>query len=232
MGSAKADLQIPPLTDPVIDQGQLINSKDEKILRNLILSFHERGKGQIQVLTLPNLGGLEIEQASIKIVDQWKLGDKKRDDGVLILVAAEERRVRIEVGQGLEGVLPDITAKRIIEDVMIPVFRQANPSQGILIGTFQVMKTIDPSFEEVGASAPAFAPQSSSLFDRYKGLFVLIFVLFMIFGNIFRPRRRSFWGGGFGGGGGWGSGGFGGGGGSSWGGGGGGFSGGGASGSW
>lgn len=201
---AGAQLKVPPLVDPVVDQAGLINSSDRETLREMIRDFHQRGKGQIQVLTLKDLGGVPIEQASIQITDQWKLGDKKRDDGVLILIAAQEHKIRIEVGQGLEGVIPDIKAKHIISDVMSPAFREESPSRGILIGTYQVMKTIDPSYE------PGNAPvedTGSSIFDRYQGLFILLFVIFIIFTNIFRPRRRSFWGG-YGG---WGGGGFGGG---------------------
>ncbi len=234
---AAESLQIPPLTSPVVDQARMMTAEDWATLDALIRDFHQLGHGQIQVLTLPNLAGLPIEQASIQIVDRWKLGDKKRDDGVLILVAAQERRMRIEVGQGLEGVLPDIKAKRIIEDVMVPIFRQGSPSKGILVGTFQVMKTIDPEFnpESVNTGlASDMDSQPESLTDRFPGLFILVFVVFMILMSFLRPRRRSFWGG-YGG---WGGGGFGGGGwgggssGGGWSGGGGGFSGGGASGSW
>lgn len=231
LGSA-AQLQIPALTDPVIDQAGLLTGEDRQVLRQLIFDFHNRGKAQLQILTLQNLGGLPIEQASIQILDRWKLGNQKRDDGVLILVAAQEHRMRIEVGQGLEGVLPDIKAKRIIEDTMVPLFRKASPSQGIVAGTLEVIRTIDPEYSpSVDVPASSGSDGGDGGGNRYEGLFILIFVIIMILGNLFRPRRRTFWGGG-GWGGGWGGGGFGGGSGGGWGGGGGGFSGGGASGSW
>lgn len=231
-----AQLQIPPLTGPVVDEANLIEGRDQRALDQVIREFHQRGKGQIQVLTLRDLGGLSIEQASIQIADQWKLGTAKGDDGVLILIAAQERRMRIEVGQGLEGVLPDVKAKRIISDVMTPLFRQGSPSKGILAGTLYVLTTIDPEFDlKVEGGRESFGPANASVFQKYEGLFFLLFIILMIILNIFRPRRRFL--GGFGGpgpwgGGGWsGGGGFGGGGGG-WSGGGGGFSGGGASGSW
>jgi len=213
---AQAQFQVPALQGPVMDLAQVMTPKDKEIMQNLLRDFHQRGKGQIQVLTLPNLGGLTIEEASIQIADQWKLGDQKRDDGVLLLVGMEERKIRIEVGQGLEGDLPDIKAKQIVSDIMAPFFRQGIPSQGILQGALWIAKTIDPQFQ---SSIPAAEPRvrKVSPWKKYEGLFVLAFVLFMIIGNLFRPRRSSFWGGGGGGG---------------WSGGGGGFSGGGASGSW
>jgi uncharacterized protein len=233
--SQEGKLNLPRLSGPVVDQAGMIQPEHERLLDQLIRAFHQGGKGQIQILTLPNLNGLAIEQASIEVVDLWKLGDQKRDDGVLILVAAQERRVRIEVGQGLEGVLPDALAKRIIEDVMLPVFRTGSPSQGIVVGAYQVMKTIDPAIEAQvdGAASGVMAPRKGkSIADKFEGLFFLLFIIFMIIANIFGPRRRRFyggghWGGGFGGGG-WGGGSGGGG----WSGGGGGFSGGGASGGW
>ncbi len=224
-----SSLQIPPLTDPVMDEARMISAQDQAQIREVILRFNQAGKGQIQVLTLPSLQGIPIEQASIEITDKWKLGQKKRDDGVLILVAAAEKAIRIEVGQGLEGTLPDIKAKQIIADSMIPTFRQKGPSQGILLGVYLVLKTIDPDFQVDENSMQPAQDQSrqGSLFDRFRGLFFLIFIVIMLLSNLFRPRRRTFWGGsGFGG---WGGGGGSGGG---WGGGGGGFSGGGASGNW
>lgn len=232
---AGAQFQVPTLTGPVVDRGNLINPADRAALEQLIRQFHQLGKGQIQVLTVPDLGGIPIEQASIQVTDQWKLGQEKRDDGVLIFVSSGDRRMRIEVGQGLEGILTDLRTKQIIEDVMAPIFRQGSPSKGILFGTFQVMKSIDPSFDPQGvALAAPEGRRSQSLFDRFQGLFFLLFIIFLILSNMVRPRRRSLLGGGFYGGGWGGGGGFGGGfgGGGGWSGGGGGFSGGGSSGSW
>ena len=231
---AGSDFQVPRLLGPVVDQAELLSLEESKDLERMIRSFQQSGKAQVQVLTLNNLAGLSIEEASIRVVDAWKLGDQKRDDGVLIVVALQERALRIEVGQGLEGVLPDVLAKRIVADKMVPLFRRGLPGQGILLGTYEVLQTIDPQFRgrpEVGAPAPT---RRQSWVKRYEGLFILVFVIFMMLSNLFRPFRRYTGGGlgrgGWGGGGSFGGGGFGGGGGGA--GGGGGFSGGGASGNW
>lgn len=228
---AHAEFKVPPLTGPVVDNGELINAHDEDLLNSLIRQFMQAHQVQIQVLTVPSLEGESIEQASIKVTDAWKLGDKKRDDGLLIFVAADERKIRIEVGQGLEGVVPDVVAHRVISDVMVPMFRQGNSSQAIVLGVYQLMKIIDHDFtgEE---SMQRYDPDRRTLFQRYEGLFILLFVLLILFLNMMTPRGRPRGGGWWmgGGGGGWGGGGFGGGGG--WSGGGGGFSGGGASGGW
>ena len=237
---AHAEFVVPPLTGPVVDEASVMSGKDERTLRDLLYLFKKNHQAQVQVLTVRNLGGVSIEQAAIQVVDQWKLGDKVRDDGILILIAAEERKIRIEVGQGLEGLIPDVTAKRIVSDVMVPIFRQSSPSQGIVVGTYQVLLAIDPDFKAMESATPeSFDPDSRTVFQKYEGLFILIFIAFFFIMNLFGPRgpggrlRRGLggWGGagmmgGFGGG-------FGGrGGGGGWSGGGGGFSGGGASGNW
>lgn len=230
---AHAEFKVPALTGPVVDNGELITPRDEELLGELIRKFQEKHQVQMQVLTVPTLDGETIEQASIKVTDSWKLGDKKRDDGLLIFVAADERKIRIEVGQGLEGVIPDVIAHRVITDVMIPLFRQGNSSQAIVLGTYQLMKILDHDFsgEE---SLEKYNPDQRTLFQRYEGFFILLFVLLILFLNMLSPRGRRGGGGWWigGGGGGWGSGGGFGGGGGGWSGGGGGFSGGGSSGGW
>ena len=228
LSRAQAEFRVPPLTSPVEDLAGIISTQDEKTLRALIREFQSQNKAQFQVLTVKSLEGMPIEQASIQVTDQWKVGDAKRDDGVLFLIAAVDRKIRIEVGQGLEGVLPDIKTKRIIEDVMVPVFRQSSPSQGILVGVYQAMKTVNEEFHATGTKGGEY--QTPRKKESLKTILIfLIFVVIAIFGRFINPRgggRGGFYGGGFGGGG------FGGGSGGGWSGGGGGFSGGGSSGSW
>lgn len=220
------------MTGPVMDQAGMMRAQDEGQLEGLLRDAKAQGLAQIQVLTVQNLQGATIEQASIQIVDLWKLGTEKADNGVLILVSREDKKVRIEVGQGLEGVLPDILAKRIVSDVMIPLFRQGDFSQGILAGSLAVIQTIDPKQRNEGDQYTEIVPQKRSLFGK-SSIFIL-FALMVIFFNIIgggggrgRRLRGGFYGGGLGG-----LGGFGGSGGGGWSGGGGGFSGGGASGGW
>jgi len=234
---AGADFVVPALTGPVVDQAGLLSADTERQLVNLLQSLHESGGPQIQVATLPDMGGLSVEEASIRLVDQWKLGGAKADNGVLLLVAAKERRVRIEVGQGLEGDLPDARASRIVQEVILPGFRAGQPDRALVNGVYAIIHYTDPKFLETaprvgrsgggrgGSGRPLGALELFILF--IVGIFVLIKASL---GRGFRGGRGSgiWWGGGGGGFGG----GFGGSGGGSWGGGGGGFSGGGASGGW
>jgi len=233
-----AEFQVPALTGPVVDNANMLSPSAERGMEALIRRVKEAGGSQLQVLTVPELGGLSIEEASIKVTDQWKLGSAKDDNGVLLMVAAKERRVRIEVGQGREGVLPDAYASRIVRDVIVPRFRQGDSDAAITAGVYAILHYTDPGFAEDGrpAGSEGYARhEDMSGFETFIMFAAIIFfILFAsIFGRLGR-RRSSFWSpGGYSsgwGGGGFGGGGFGGGGG--WSGGGGGFSGGGASGGW
>lgn len=223
--------EVPQLTGPVMDLAQIIDERDERLLDQLLRQSNAVGVAQVQVLTLKSLGGLTIEDASIRIVDKWKLGSAKEDNGVLFLVAIDERKMRIEVGQGLEGVLPDLYAKRIITDMALPFFREGNPSQGVIAGVSGILARVDPDNKILNTPTRRKA-SSVSLLKFIVMFFVVILVLLSrLFGrrSFSTLSRTHYWGGGgFGGFGGRG-GGFGGGG---WSGGGGGFSGGGASGGW
>ncbi|WP_374029902.1 YgcG family protein [Bdellovibrio bacteriovorus] len=228
--SAWAKFDPPPLSGPVIDEVGFLTRNDRQELMQLLYDFNRRGVAQVQVLIVPDLQGIPIEQASIEITDQWQLGDKKKDNGVLFLISAQERAMRIEVGQGLEGAIPDIYAKRIISDQVIPLFRAKRYSAGVVVGVHEILRLADKEFADEkqlqendskgGGDIPVF-------------VIIAILIIISILGRFGGGRGRYYrggggWGGGTFGGGGWGSGGGGGG----WSGGGGGFSGGGASGNW
>ncbi len=232
--SAWSEFTVPPLTSPVMDEARILSPQTRQGLDRLLRRLHQSGGTQIAVLTVPDLGGVPLEEASIKVAEQWQLGSAKEDNGVLVLVALKERRIRIEVGQGREGVLPDVIASRIIRNVMIPRFRADNADRAITDGVFAILSYTDPEFLEKGGYAARHTTINESTVETIVFLFFLFAVILSLL--LSRGRRRSLWGfpigygagrwsrhGGFGGG-------FGGGGG--WSGGGGGFSGGGASGGW
>jgi uncharacterized protein len=239
--SALAELKVPAMVAPVMDLAGMLGGRSEQGINNALLELRRRGGTQISVLTLPDLGGLTIEQASIKIVDQWQLGGKKEDNGVLLLIAQRERKMRIEVGQGLEGRITDLQAKRIISDTMTPLFKRGSVSEGVLLGVYQISRIANPELDlkDIFEGARVDLPRS-----REKGSVLWLFIFFILFMVITSAMRRrsgaslyrsggAYVGGmgalgglgGFGGRGGGGSGG-------GWSGGGGGFSGGGASGDW
>lgn len=223
---AHAEFEVPRLTGPVMDQVGVIRPQDRNELEKVVRDYNSQGKAQIQILVIDSLQGIEIEEASIKITDKWKLGTAKKDNGILFLIAPNEHKMRIEVGQGLEGTLPDVIAKRIIADTVLPLFKARNLSAGVVVGTYQIIKYIDQEYADQHLAEAAPEPTKS-----IPGWVIIVILLLLLFIGRFLPAS-SFRGGGFGGGG-FGGGGFGGGGGGGgWSGGGGGFSGGGASGSW
>lgn len=125
---------IPPLTGPVIDEVGLLNENTKRQLSNSLQSLKQQQNVQLQVYVAKSLQGEEIESAAIKLFDQWKLGDEKTDKGLLFLIAPNEKRIRIEVGQGLEGDIPDVIAKRIIADVVRPYFQRKEFNLGVIQG--------------------------------------------------------------------------------------------------
>ena len=115
-----AQVAVPPLTAPVIDQTQTLTPAQIASLEQTIRAFYERKGSQITVLMVPTTQPEAIEQYSIRVVESWKLGRANIDDGALLLVAKDDRTVRIEVGYGLEGALPDVIANRIVQQVIVP----------------------------------------------------------------------------------------------------------------
>jgi uncharacterized protein len=232
---------IPALTAHVNDYAHVLPADRAAALEARLTEHERQTKQQFALLTVPSLQGEEIETFSIAVAEQWKLGDKKRDDGLIVVLAPSEHKVRIEVGYGLEGVIPDAIASRVIREVMTPAFKQ-NDYAGGLDGGFAVL------MHEAGGDGSAGAQPVQQARKPGKLAFLPFLIPLILFFLISRlgggRRRRGLWmmgpgfgaglggyrsgGGGFGGGG-WGGGGGGGGG---FGGGGGGFGGGGASGGW
>ncbi len=230
-------LEVPPLRGRVNDYAGVMSPDQVRGLESQLAQFEHATGHQIAVLTIPSLDGEAIEDFSIRVAEAWKIGKKGFDNGVILLVAVKDRKLRIEVGYGLEGVLPDAIADRIIRDYIVPRFRSQDYAGGIVAGVDAIEKVIKQEPLPESARTKNNAPQSE--FNSLAMLAVTFVVLaLMALGSVGR-RRNQFWatrgrrypptywgGGGFGGGG------FSGGGGGGFSGGGGGFGGGGASGSW
>lgn len=223
---SEAKFKVPQLTGPVMDEVGLLTPEHKALIEQMLQTYNQRGIAQVQVFIPASLQGLPIEQASIEITDQWKLGTKTQDNGLLFLVAPNEKKMRIEVGQGLEGVMPDVYAKRIEEDIVVPYFKKGQLSEGVYQGVKGIFAVLDGEGLQTVAQPQATGHKKISL---PFWVIIPLWILIIFFGRMGGSRRRfrnGMWigGGGFGGG-------FGGGGGG-WSGGGGGFSGGGSSSSW
>ncbi len=139
-------LDVPGLTGRVNDYARLLSPGVATSLEQKLAGFEQETSTQIVVLTIPSLQGDNIEQFAIRVVDQWKIGQKGKDNGVLLVLAQAERKVRIEVGMGLQGVLPDITAGQIIRDVMAPLLKANNFDQAMSEGTDAIMSATKGEF--------------------------------------------------------------------------------------
>src|SRR5665213_1868719 len=152
--TAGADFSAPPLTGPVVDTAGLLSSSAKNSLDQFLRQLHDQGGAQIQIAIVPSIGDVSIEEASIKMTDQWKLGKKKEDRGLLLLLAIKEHKVRIEVGQGLEGDLPDVTAQRIIREVIVPRLKEGAPDRAVMDGVMAIAHYTDPTLIENAGTAP------------------------------------------------------------------------------
>jgi uncharacterized protein len=225
-----AEVKIPELTGPVIDEARILSAEEQMSLDSMLRSFLP--KVQMQIWTLPSLEGEPIESISIRAADKWKLGDEKKDNGIIIVVAPKDRRMRIEIGQGLEGDIPDALAGRIQDQILRPAFREGKYAAGLESAARALYeKASGESPKEVGVSSPIANTAKSLGEGLFKfGLFFIFIIIIQILSALGGPNRRQskrssgLW---YGGSGGWGGGG-----GSGWSGGGGGFSGGGSSGDW
>ncbi len=133
---------IPDLSHRVTDLTQTLTPVEIEQLAQKLATLEKNKGSQIAVLILPTTGEESIEQTSIRVVDSWKLGRKGVGDGVLLLIAKNDRKIRIEVGRGLEGALPDVIAARIIRETIRPQFKQGHYAQGIDAGLDQIITVI------------------------------------------------------------------------------------------
>lgn len=140
---AESEFVVPRLSGPIVDEAQMLSRGARKGLESSLYRIKSETGLQIALLTLPELHGYSIEEVSIKVTDQWKLGTEKQDKGVLLLLAKKERKVRIEVGQGLEGVLTDAHSKRIIEQKITPLLRSGNIDAAMTMGLFSIAQQVN-----------------------------------------------------------------------------------------
>ena len=134
---------IPPLDSPVVDTTGTLDAASKQQLEQQALALQQRKGSQLQILLVASTQPESIEQYTQRVFDAWKLGRKGVDDAVLLVVAKDDRAVRIQPGYGLEGAIPDITAGRVIREYLAPKFRQGDYAGGLLDATAQLVKLID-----------------------------------------------------------------------------------------
>ena len=140
---ASADVAVPELTGRVVDETDTLSRSDIAALSQKLQDFESREGSQIAVLIVPTTQPETIEQFSIRVAEAWKIGRNKVDDGAILVVAKNDRHLRIEVGYGLEGALTDVTSRRIIDEIITPKFRSGDFAGGIADGVERMMRVID-----------------------------------------------------------------------------------------
>ena len=160
---------IPVLSSRVTDLTQTLSQTEQAQLEQKLAAFEAKKGSQIAVLVVPTTQPEDIAQYSLRVVEKWKIGREKTDDGVLVLIAKDDRKMRIEVGYGLEGAIPDLYAKRIISEVIGPKFKQGDFAGGLNDGVDKLIGLVD------GEALPAPTGQSSSGLDIGNILPMLLF---------------------------------------------------------
>jgi len=172
---------VPPLKGRVTDLTGTRTAEQVADLDRSLAAFEARKGSQIAVLLVPTTRPEDIAQYSIRVADQWKVGRKKVDDGLIVVVAKNDHKLRIEVGYGLEGAVPDIIARRVIRETMAPHFVEGDFYGGLKAGTDQLMKLVDgeklPPPPQQGAQRPGEGADVQSLF-------VILLVVIVVVGGI------------------------------------------------
>ena len=236
-----AEPSFPALTGRVVDQANLLDAAATDRIERKLQALERKSGDQLVVVTLASLQGYDIADYGYRLGRAWGIGQRGRNNGVLLIVAPNERKARIEVGYGLEGTLTDALTRVILDQAVFPAFRSGDYTKGIERGVDDIVKVLTGDAAEVAARGPKARPEADDPMADVIAWIIILIVLVIVFRAVFGGRRRHVrrrggpivifpggWGGG-GGGGGWSSGGSSGGGFS---GGGGSFGGGGSSGSW
>ncbi len=175
-----AQVAVPPLTGHVIDQTGTLTSEQKAALEQTLTAFEARKGSQLAVLMVASSAPEEIEQFALRVAEQWKLGRKKVDDGVILVVAKNDRAMRIEVGYGLEGALTDLTSKRIISETILPRFKGQDFYGGITAGVEQIIRVVD------GEPLPAPSTRSSQGIGDVQQYAPMLFILALAVGGVLR----------------------------------------------
>ena len=140
---AEDEVAVPPLTGAIVDHTGTLSAQDVRAIDTDLKAFAQRKGSQVAVLMVPSTKPETIEQYSIRVAEAWKIGRAKVDDGVILVIAKNDRTLRIEVGYGLEGAIPDAIAKRVISEEIAPRFRSGDFAGGIRDGVTTLMKLVD-----------------------------------------------------------------------------------------
>ncbi|MDP3749406.1 MAG: TPM domain-containing protein [Phenylobacterium sp.] len=193
-GAIAAAPKFPPLTGRVVDGANLLSPSAEQELTAELADLEAKTGRQLVVATVPDLQGYEIEDYGYQLLRTWGIGDKERDDGTILIVAPTARKVRIEVGYGLEPVLTDALSSLIIQQRILPAFKSGKMEDGVVDGTRAIIQQLSLPDDEAKAVAAAPVKQEASGGSSGPPLIFILLILFWVLGGVFglfgRRRRR------------------------------------------
>ncbi len=212
--SAWADPSFPPLTAPIVDAANVLDATARTVIENRLRDYETSSHHQVAVATVPSLEGYDIRDYGNRLFRFWALGDKQRNDGVLVLVAPTEHKVSIEVGYGLEGDLTDAMSRLIIENAMVPRFKAGDYVGGIHAGLDDIEKVVGGQGSQVVERVQNQSVTNNSISDNLPFIIIFLVVGFILIrasggraiiipGGGFSSGGFGGGGGGFSGGGGW-----------------------------
>ena len=176
-------LDVPPLTGRVVDLAHVLPNSTVESLMTQLAAHEARSSNQVAVLIIPSLEDESLEEFSHRVATTWKLGQKGTDNGVLLLVAIQERKVRIEVGYGLEGVLTDARSAQIVRNEIVPRFRNGDIAGGMTGGISAILKTIEGTYQVSEKAAPR---HESDVIEQVAVAVVVGLLVGLVFMNVHR----------------------------------------------
>jgi uncharacterized protein len=179
-------LEVPPLKGRVNDYAGMLSTATRQQLESSLRDLEQTDSTQIVVLTIPSLEGEVIEEFSIKVADQWKIGQKGFDNGAILLIAQKDRKLRIEVGYGLEGSLTDLMAGRIIRDVIVPQFKAGRFDQGVIDGVQAIIGVVRGEYQASERSPFGKGQKKKDSGPGFGGVIAFLFFISML-GRLRRP---------------------------------------------
>jgi uncharacterized protein len=183
-----AQVAVPPLKGRVTDLTGTLKPEQVSSLEQMLTDFEKRKGSQIAVLMVPTTQPEAIEQYALRVAEQWKIGRGKVDDGAILVVAKDDRALRMEVGYGLEGALNDATASRIIREVIVPRFREGDFFGGLSAGLERMMRVID------GEPLPEAARPAPRVDGGMLQMLPVLLILALVVGGILRRVFGRFFG--------------------------------------
>ncbi len=191
-----AEIKFPVLTGRVVDDAHVLSADQQALLSAKLKALEEKNGRQLVVVTLPSLQGQEIQDFGYQLGRKWGIGQKGQNTGVLFIIAPAEHKVRVEVGYGLEPVLTDALSSVILQDKVLPRFREGDMAGGILDGTDALLEQLGLDDATAHARVVAAQPQTRVIYHKRGspiGALFTLFIVFIVISSIFRRGGGGGW---------------------------------------